>query len=1104
MPLVRLKEIEAVGSGEALEVSSDINWDENPTICPENGCLTDSILILPEQAVVGAFALDHDTHLAMAYVSSETVAPGACPAPAKPSGSKVPAVPGYEILGELGRGGMGVVYKARVIRLNRIVALKMILSGVYASSEVVKRFLAEAETIAKLRHPNIVQIYAIGDYEGTPYVELEYAEGGNLSARLDGKPWPPEESARLIEAVARAIHEAHNLGIVHRDLKPANLLLTSDGRPKITDFGLAKLLETNSGMTRTESVMGSPCYMAPEQAEGRSKDVGPMADVYALGANLYELLTGRPPFVAATVLATLDQVKNSDAVPPSRLVPGVARDLETICLKCLQKEPRYRYASALELADDLSRHLKNEPIHARRVPPLERLRKWVRRRPSNAALVVAVISAVAIIAAVAHRYRESLRWQDNLSRVRIARLRDQANRTLVLGRDAFKRSDWANAKSFLESSLELIRSEPQLGDMEPMLRAQLDESTLRAAEIEKRKVAEVKLETFRLLYDDVLFHHSRSATAHDVQEVAAARARARRALEQLDPTGASQPALEDPIFNADERAEIRSAKYALSLNLAAAVARTLPNERAPDQARAALEILNGAAPLGDLSIVYHVRRAEYLDVLGMTVEARLERAKADCWTAAQGGAFDEFVRGDDCLRKNNLARAADHFLQTLTLEPNHFWARYMLAICHLQARRPIDARADLVACEGQRPKFVWTYMLKAVAESEMGQFDLAEKDFDRAIQLSPSPDATYLLLLNRGMTRIRNGKQSEALDDLKSAIALNPHDSRADLGLAQFQLELGRIDEAARTVGLALAREPDRPALYRLRARIAQKRSDDVAGLADLERAARLSADDDPSLFDDHMTLGRIHDRAGRLVEAQTAYKLALQFRPADVETRMRLGAVLVARGRFDEAVRSYSACLDLGGGSPELFQARGSALAKLGADADAVIDLSLAIRSGRKSPHLRAQRGWSYLAIGAAKLALMDFEEASKQAPESGEARSGLALARVALNQPLAAIAETQRFLNRDPTDPALCTRAARVFWKVATALRADPRLAVGPFPKDPRHYEEAAIALVHRALDATPQPERDGLLRDLIQREPAFQTVFRTAKSDLRPGNP
>jgi serine/threonine protein kinase len=255
------------------------------------------------------------------------------------------------------------------------------LSGVHASDDVVKRFVAEAETIAKLKHPNIIQIHAIGDHEGTPYVELEYADGGNLSVRMDGKPWSPVVSARLIEAVARAIHEAHKLGIVHRDLKPANLLLTSDGCPKITDFGLAKILQTDSGMTRTESVLGSPCYMAPEQAEGHSKDAGPMADVYALGANLYELITGRPPFVAATVLATLDLVKQADPVPPSRLVPAVPRDLETICLKCLQKDPAQRYGSALELADDLSRFLKNEPIQARRASRVERLRKWVSRRP---------------------------------------------------------------------------------------------------------------------------------------------------------------------------------------------------------------------------------------------------------------------------------------------------------------------------------------------------------------------------------------------------------------------------------------------------------------------------------------------------------------------------------------------------------------------------------------------------------------------------------------------------------------------------------------------------------------------------------------------------
>ena len=298
----------------------------------------------------------------------------------------LPSVPGYEVLGELGRGGMGVIYRARQVRLNRPCALKMILAGDYAGAEAVVRFLAEAEAVARLRHPNVVQVYSLGDHQGRPFVELEYVEGGSLAARLDGTPRPPREAARLVEAVARAIAEAHRLGIVHRDLKPGNILMAADGAPKVADFGLAKWLQADSGLTRTDVVMGTPSYMAPEQAEGRAKRVGPAADIYALGAILYDLLTGRPPFRAATPLATLEQVRTAEPVPPSRLVPGLPRDAETIALKCLEKDPAKRYASAADLADDLRRFQAREPIRARPIGPAERSWRWCRRNPTVATL----------------------------------------------------------------------------------------------------------------------------------------------------------------------------------------------------------------------------------------------------------------------------------------------------------------------------------------------------------------------------------------------------------------------------------------------------------------------------------------------------------------------------------------------------------------------------------------------------------------------------------------------------------------------------------------------------------------------------------------------
>jgi WD40 repeat protein len=300
------------------------------------------------------------------------------------------AVPGYEVLGELGRGGMGVVYKARQVALNRVVALKMILAGAHAAEQDRARFRAEAEAIARLQHPGIVQVHEVGQHDGCPFFSLDYCPGGTLAERLAGKPLPPRDAAALVEALARAVHYAHDHGVVHRDLKPSNVLLAADGSPRITDFGLAKTLDAGSGHTRTGSVLGTPSYMAPEQAAGKTKELGPLVDVYALGALLYECITGRPPFQGPTPLDTIAQVLHDEPAAPRSLQPGVPRDLETVCLRCLEKEPARRYASAQALADDLRRYLDGEPVAARPAGALERAVKWARRRPGVAALLAAL------------------------------------------------------------------------------------------------------------------------------------------------------------------------------------------------------------------------------------------------------------------------------------------------------------------------------------------------------------------------------------------------------------------------------------------------------------------------------------------------------------------------------------------------------------------------------------------------------------------------------------------------------------------------------------------------------------------------------------------
>src|SRR5271165_4233686 len=322
-----------------------------------------------------------------------------------PHPTELPQVPGYRVEALLGRGGMGVVYRAWHLRLNRAVALKMLLAGPCARPDELERFLRESQAVAGLSHPNIVQVYDMGEVEGRPYFTMELVEGGNLADQIRGVPQPAHQAAARVATLAEAIHAAHQSGIVHRDLKPANILLTRDGTPKVTDFGLARRLEGDNGLTLSGVTVGTPSYMAPEQAQGKNRAIGPATDVYALGAILYELLTGRPPFRAESATATLQQVVADEPVPPVRLNPRVPRDLQTICLKCLDKEPAKRYASAQALAEDLRHFERGEPIKARPVGPLERAVRWVRRRPALAgALASGVVLASVLVVTVVWWY----------------------------------------------------------------------------------------------------------------------------------------------------------------------------------------------------------------------------------------------------------------------------------------------------------------------------------------------------------------------------------------------------------------------------------------------------------------------------------------------------------------------------------------------------------------------------------------------------------------------------------------------------------------------------------------------------------------------------
>ncbi len=312
----------------------------------------------------------------------------------------------YHILGEIARGGMGVVYRARHVTLDRVVALKMILAGRLADAEEVDRFQTEAKAAALLQHPNIVAVFEVDAWEGQHYFTMEYIDGCSLSSRLASGPVSNVEAADLVRKIARAIHYAHKQGVVHRDLKPSNILIDLEGEPHVTDFGLAKRMGLKSDRTRTGAVLGTPCYMSPEQAEGKTDEIGPLSDVYSIGAIFYELLTGRPPFNAATALDTVWQVVHNDPAPPRILNPTVDHDLETICLKCLEKDPKNRYASAEALAEDLQRYQNGESILARGFNVLDRLTRMLERTQYASAFKpwAAMLMAMGLVIGIEHLF----------------------------------------------------------------------------------------------------------------------------------------------------------------------------------------------------------------------------------------------------------------------------------------------------------------------------------------------------------------------------------------------------------------------------------------------------------------------------------------------------------------------------------------------------------------------------------------------------------------------------------------------------------------------------------------------------------------------------
>jgi len=1022
-----------------------------------------------------------------------------------------PRVDGYEILGRLGQGGMGVVYKARQRGLDRMVALKMVRAGLHAGTEQLTRFRIEVRAVARLRHPNVVQVYDVGEAGGLPYVALELLEGGSLDDKVAGTPRPERWAAELLATLARAIASAHRAGVIHRDLKPANVLFTTDGTAKVADFGLAKRLDEDDGQTHSGQVMGSPSFMAPEQARGRGREVGPSADIYSLGALLYETLTGRPPFKGGSAMETLFQVVNDDPLPPSRLRPGLSRDLETICLKCLEKDARRRYPDADALADDLGRFLAGSPILARRVGPRERLWKWARRQPAAAALLVAALAALLVLSIALARQGKAARARADWL---VGRRTDYAL-ALSHARDKAAQGRWADGQRVLREFLISIKGDPSLSDLREGAETLL-------ASIDRESAARARLADFGRWRREAQLRDVQFAGIDQRDNVQATRRAARAALDAFGEGPAGEdwsPSALPESLSPDERAGVERGRRELLLAWAEATARPLPGEDPARQAARSLRALDRAAEGRPPSLALLLLRASIRESSGDAPGAARDRAEAEAIPPVD--ALDRLLKGRELLRAGRWIAAIAEFEEALRLEPDQFRAQLLLAVAQLQVGRTGPARAGLNACLHREPGAIYLHLLRGFAYGEEAnekrrvarestprlvaleaeaeaQFEAAEADYRTALGLNPDDDARYAVLVNRGVLRVRSLRLDEAVVDLREAVRLRPDHFAAYVPLGQAYGKQGRVDDAVEQFTKGLAIKPDLPALRRCRAlaRIDRGRPGPEAreeAIRDLSEAIRIEPPASPEAAADRARRARLLLLSGKPAEALADADEAIRIAPDDPDASVVRVKALLELKRYPEVVAACDDALGRGRRSADLHELRGLARANTRDYPGAIQDYtqSLTLDPSRASPLI--QRGWAYIVSDAPKLALHDFDEAVRIAPD---VYTGRGFARALLGQHRAATADADESLRRagDP-DARVTYNAARIYARAASSATEGPRRGLGQV-RVAEDYQDRAHALIRLAFERLPADRRAGFWRDVVQGDPALAAIRQNPK--------
>jgi serine/threonine-protein kinase len=840
-----------------------------------------------------------------ALLPGQRTPPDAGVVPATMQNAGLPQVPGYEVEAVLGRGGMGVVYRARHLTLHRTVALKMLLTGAFASPEELARFQREAVAVAGLRHANIVQVHDAGAVEGRPYFTMEFVEGGSLAQKVAGVPQPARQAAALVATLADAMQVAHQGGIIHRDLKPGNVLLTADGTPKISDFGLARRLDDDAGPTRSGLPVGTPSYMAPEQAWGRTRAIGPGVDVYALGAILYELLTGRPPHRGDTAAGTMLQVAYDDPVPPARLNPRVPHDLETICLKCLHKEPQRRYGCAAALAEDLQRFLHGEAITARPEGRLERLARGMRRRPALAVgLTASVLLAIALVGGGLWLSRERAaneRATKQLDRVNQAR-RDQEfvarldairlNRAAVVDGSFDTDANTRANKEQADSAYEVAFREAGFGDVQ-------DDPAAVAARVEASNIRGALAASL----DDWATSATDERRQRWLLEVA------RRA--NPDPTGFRDRLL-DPAVWKDRAALTELTAKALAAK---------PSVQLLVMLAGRLQEAGGEAVL----FLTQVQQEHPDDFWANFTLGEALRQKGEPGEAIRYLQAALAIRPQAAVAYNNLGRALAQagrmdealvrFQQALAIDPTFSHAYSNLGLALRAQGRHDKALEQLQQAVRFGPQHATSHYNLGVGLADVGRLNEASEQFGEALRIDPNYTSAYNGL---GHVKQSQGLLDQAIHHYRTAVRLSPRHPVHLANLGNALIAGYHYDEANKWFRDALGIDPKYAPAHTGLGNALLGKGQKAEAIAQFEEALRL----DPRDAHPHLSLGNVLAAMERWAEATDHFRQAAGLDPSNARAHYNLAHALAANGRDDEAIRPFEQALRL---DPKLAEAHGA-----------------------------------------------------------------------------------------------------------------------------------------------------------------------------------